>query len=65
MDHTPNSFCRVAAEYRLTAVEANRCRDLLNPHGLAVDIKDFADEFLAAFSFSAHVTAKHVYLRLV
>lgn len=62
--HAPNSLGRVAAEYRLTAVEADRRGNLFNSHGLAVDIEDLADEFLTALSFSAHMTVKHGYLRL-
>jgi hypothetical protein len=33
-------------------------------HGLAVNLKHFADQLLTALSFSAHMTAKHDYLRL-
>jgi hypothetical protein len=65
MYDAPNSLGRVVAEHRFTTVEAHRRRNLFNSHGLAVDIEDFADEFLTALSFPAHMTAKQGYLRLV
>lgn len=45
-------------------MEADRRRNFLNAHGLALDIKDLAHQFLTTFALSAHVTAKHSYLRL-
>ena len=62
--NTAHSFGCVAAEYWFAAMEADRRRNLLNPHGLALDIKDLANQFLTALGLSAHMTAKHSYLRL-
>jgi hypothetical protein len=64
MNHAPNSLGCVAAEHWLAAMEADRRRNLLNPHGLALDIKDLADQFLTALGLPTHMTAKHNYLRL-
>jgi hypothetical protein len=57
MRHAPNSLGCLAAEYRFTAMKTHRCGNLLNPHGLALDIEDFVDLFLTALSLSAHMTA--------
>ena len=64
MNHATNSLGGVTAEYWFAAMEANRRRNLLNLYGLALDIEDLADQFFTALSLSAHMTAKHSYLRL-
>jgi hypothetical protein len=64
MNHAPNSLGCVAAEHWFAAMEADRRRNLLNPHGLALDIKDLGKQFLTALGLPAHMTAKHGYLRL-
>lgn len=64
VNHTPNSFGRVATECRLAAMKTDGGGNLLNPHGLAVNVKDSAGQFLTTLGFSAHMTAKHGYLRL-
>jgi hypothetical protein len=62
--HASNSFRGVSAEHRFTAVKADGCRNLLNPYGLAIDVKHLVYEFLTALGFSTYMTAKHGYLRL-
>ncbi len=62
--HASNSLCGVSAEYRFAAVKTDGGRDLLNPDRFAVNVKDFAYQFLTAFSFPTYMTAKHSYLRL-
>jgi hypothetical protein len=62
MHHAPNALGGVPAEYWFAAMEADRRRNLLNLDGLALDIKDLADQFLPALGLSAHMTAKHSYL---
>lgn len=64
MHHASNSLGGVSAEHGFAAMEADRRRNLLNAHGLALDIKDLADQFLTTFGLPAHMTAKHSYLRL-
>ena len=64
MNHAPNSLGCVSAEHWFAAMEADCRRNLLNPYGLALDIKDLADQFLPALGLPAHMTAKHSYLRL-
>ena len=55
MNHAPNSLGGIAAEHCFAAMEADRRRNLLNLHGLAIDIKDLADQFLTASGLLAHM----------
>lgn len=52
--HATNSFRCVSTEHRFATVSADGCGDLLNPHGPAIDIKNFVHKFLTAYSFPAH-----------
>jgi len=63
--HSANSFRRISAEHRLTTMEADSSGDLLNLHQSAINVEDLCDVFLTALSFSAHMTVKHDYLRLL
>jgi hypothetical protein len=64
MNHAPNSLGCIAAEHWFAAMDADRRGNLLNLYGFALDIEDLADQFLTALGLSAHMTAKHSYLRL-
>ncbi len=63
MNHAPNAFGGLSAEYWFAAVEADSSWDLLNSGGSAIDIKHLAHQFLTALGFPAHMTAKHSHLR--
>jgi hypothetical protein len=43
MNHAPNSLGGVTGKYWLAAMEADGGGNLLNPHRLTLDIKNFAD----------------------
>lgn len=63
MNHAPNAFGGLSAEYRFSAVTTNSRGYLFHPHGFAVDLEHLTHELPAAPKMSAYMTAKYNYLR--
>jgi hypothetical protein len=65
MHHTPDTFSCLPAEHSFPTSDTDLRRDILHQNGIALDLKDLADNLQARFMGTTDVTMKHGYLRRV